>query len=116
MKREPRDGGADLDAVFAAGQSGDFPAPYLTIDDLELLNDRCLKAGRIICNIEGLEIEGEFDHVRIDLSLFSDEPIQKIERWSDRLAAFHVRVREIIEDARIESNPVMFIVWISGEG
>ena len=112
VAREPRDGGADLDAVFVAGFSGNSPQPYLTIDELDQLNDRCLKAGRIIRNIEALEIESELDHARIDLGLFSDEPIQKIQQWADRLPAFHTRVRAIIEDARLETNRIMFIVWL----
>ncbi|MBF0665475.1 MAG: hypothetical protein IR159_08040 [Brevundimonas sp.] len=115
MQREPRDGGADLDAVFAAGQSGNFPAPYLTIDELDRLNDRCLKADRIICNLEAFEIVGEFDHARIDLSLYSDEPVQKIKPWAERLTAFHARVRETVEDARREPNRVMFTVWLDWE-
>jgi hypothetical protein len=51
MGKEPRDGGADVEAVYAQGQSGNYPNPYLTPQNLRDLLDRCQGGDKLICNI-----------------------------------------------------------------
>lgn len=68
MANEPRNEGADVGAVYMTGFSGNYPSPYLTPHDLKALSDMCLLGGKVICNIEAFEIDGESDALRPDLS------------------------------------------------
>ena len=112
MANEPRDGGADIEAVFEAGQSGPYPAPYLTTLELFELSALCLGAGHVICNIEAFEIAGEFDVMRSDLSLYGETSEQILEPWPTRAEDSHTFVSALVEDARKEINPIMFSVWM----
>ena len=109
---EARDGGADIEAVFANGLSGDGKSPYLTTDDLLALSERCLAVHRVICNIEAFEIDGEYDVARLDLSLHGETPEQKREPWVKRAHDSHQFIVNLIEDALKEPNRVMFAVWL----
>jgi len=112
MNKEPRDGGADVAAVFDAGKSGPYPSPYLTGDDLLALSALCVPARRVICNIEAFEVIGEDDVARTDLSLYGETPDQKQKPWPVRAADSHTFVVNLVAEARLEANPVMFGVWL----
>ncbi|KAK0329740.1 hypothetical protein LTR94_035538, partial [Friedmanniomyces endolithicus] len=84
MLNEPRDGGADIAAVYASGLSGYHPSPYLTPDDLKALSELCLRGARVISNIEAYEIDGEVDVPRFDLSLYGEDATQKLKSWPER--------------------------------
>ena len=109
---EARDGGADIDAIFAKGLSGYGKAPYLTTDDLLALSKRCLAADRIICNIEAFEIDGEYDVARIELGRYGETPEQKLGTWAERAQASDRVVGEIVKEALREPNRIMFAVWL----
>ena len=111
MPREPRDGGADVGAVFQAGFSGNFPHPYLTLDDLIALSDRCLAEDRVICTIEAFEIDGEHDVLRLEHS-YAERAGQKEKPWSERARDAHGFISSLAEHIRAEINPIMFVVWI----
>lgn len=113
MSKEPRDGGADVAAVFDFGRSGPFPSPYLTSDDLLALSRLCVAAARVICNIEAFEIIGEDDVARTDLSLYGETADQKQKPWPLRAADSHKFVANLVTEARLEANPVMFSVWLN---
>ena len=112
MSREPRDGGADVTAVFEAGLSGYFPSPYLTSDDLLALSALCAAADRVICNVEAFEIDGQHDVMRSDLSLYGETADQKQKPWPIRAADSHKFVVQLVGEARLETNPIMFCVWL----
>ena len=111
MPQEPRDGGADVGAVFEAGFSGNFPYPYLTIDDLCALAERCLASGRVISNIEAFEIDGDHDVPRLDLG-YGERAGQQDKPWSERARDSHQFISGMVECARDERNPIMFVVWM----
>lgn len=112
MGAEPRDGGADVEAVYAAGFSGNYPSPYLTPDDLKALSERCLQGAKVICNIEAFEIDGEYDTLRTDLSFFGEDPAQKLKSWPERAAVSATDIARLLADVAKEKNPIMFVVWL----
>jgi hypothetical protein len=112
MGKEPRDGGADVEAVYARGQSGNYPDPYLTPQDLRDLLDRCQGGDKLICNIEAYEIDGEFDIPRIDLGLYAGGVSELVRRWDERLAETTDFIESLLDAVAEEQNPIMFIVWL----
>ncbi|WP_165185339.1 hypothetical protein [Caulobacter soli] len=116
MTLEPRDGGADVEAIYAAGLSGYYPNAYLTKADLQALSDHCLRGKRVICNIEAFEIDGEFDIARPDLSLYGEDPSQKAKSWSDRASDSASFVALLLDEVAKEQNRVMFQVWLDWDG
>lgn len=112
MSKEPRDGGADVAAVFHAGRSGEYPSPYLTGDDLLALSALCVDADRVICTVEAFEISGEYDLARTDLSLYGETADQKQKSWPVRAAESHRFIVNLVVVTRLEANPVMFGVWL----
>lgn len=112
MGREPRDGGADIEAVYTNGLSGGYPSPYLTAADLKALSDRCLRGGRVICSIEAFEIVEEFDVLRVDLSLLGEDAHQKAKLWSEPATDSASFVQLLIDDVAKEANPMVFQVWL----
>jgi len=112
MGQEPRDGGADVEAVYANGQSGNYPHPYLTLRDLKHLLERCHEGNKLIRNIEAYEIDGEFDTLRVDLSLFAGGVSEQIRPWHERVAETTEVIGSLIADAAKEQNRIMFIVWL----
>ena len=114
--KQPRDGGADVEAVFSAGLSGYHPSPYLKPNELKALSDLCLKGSRVICNIEAFEIDGEFDVARLDLSLYGEDAVQKSKSWSERAAHSAILIEHLLAKVAAEQNPIMFQVWLDWEG
>ncbi len=112
MSREPRDGGADVGAVYANGQSGEYPTPYLTPRDLRDLLDRCHGGEKLICNIEAFEIDGEWDKPRIDLGLYAGGASEQRRHWDDRVAEMTEAIENLLTRAANEQNRIMFIVWL----
>jgi hypothetical protein len=112
MGKEPRDGGADVEAVYARGKSGNYPNPYLTPQDLRDLLDRCQGGGKLICNIEAYEIDGEFDKPRIDLGFYAGGVSEQMRQWDERVAEAAEFVESLLDDVAEEPNPIMFIVWL----
>lgn len=112
MGREPRDGGADVEAIYAQGQSGNYPNPYLTPKDLRALLDRCQGGGKLICNIEVYEIDGEFDKPRIDLGLYAGGVSEQAREWVERVAETTAFIESLLDDVAEEQNPIMFMVWL----
>jgi len=112
FRKEPRDGGADVPAVFAAGLSGYYPAPYLTSDDLLKLSSLCRKADRVIAFIEAYEITLEHDVPRLDLGLYGETTDQKLKSWSERAEDSHTFVCDLLTVVKGEPNPIMFGVWL----
>ena len=112
MGAEPRDGGADVEAVYRTGFSGNYPSPYLTPRDLKVLSELCLRGEKVICNIEAFEIDGEFDVPRIDLGVYGEDLEQKLNSWRDRASASAAIVNELLLSVSKEANPIMFVVWL----
>jgi hypothetical protein len=112
MAREPRDGGADIDAVYASGVSGNYPNPYLTPTDLRSLSHRCLQSGRVISNVETYEIRGEFDVPRVELSFYGGDAEGRSKTWSERAAESAEFVEWLLGEIAAEPNPIMFQVWL----
>ena len=110
MGRDPRDGGADVEAVYARGQSGNYP--YLTPKDLRDLLNRCQGGGKLICNIEAYEIDGEFDKFRYDLGLYAGGVSEQARQWEERVAETNEFIESLLDDVAKEKNPIMFIVWL----
>jgi len=115
MHKEPRDGGADVEAVYVAGLSGYYPSPYLTPDDLKALSDRCLTGIRVISNIEAYELDGEFDVARCDLSLYGEDATQRLKSWPERASDSVMFIDQLLRDVAKEKNPIMFQVWLDWE-
>lgn len=116
MGKEPRDGGADVEAVYRAGLSGYYPDPYLTPADLRALSALCIEGERVICNIEAYEIDGEFDVPRPDLGLYGEDASQRSMSWPQRALDSASFIRLLLDDVAKEPNPVMFQVWLDWEG
>lgn len=112
MSKEPRDGGADVGAVYANGVSGNYPSPYLTQQDLRDLLDRCRGGNKLICNIEAYEIDGEFDRPRTDLGLYAGGVSEQMRQWDERVAETTEKIEDILADAAKEQNQIMFSVWL----
>jgi len=112
MGKEPRDGGADVEAVYASGQSGSYPNPYLTPQDLERLLERCRDGDKLICNIEAYEIDGEFDKPRVDLGLYAGGVSEQMRRWDERVSETTEFIEGLLGEAAKEQNPIMFMVWL----
>ena len=112
MDKDPRDGGADVEAVYARGQSGNYPNPYLTPQDLRDLLDRCQGGGKLICNIEAYEIDGELDKPRIDLGLYAGGVAESVRQWDERVAETTEFIESLLDAVAEEQNPIMFIVWL----
>ena len=110
--KQPRDGGADVETVYADGLSGYYPRPYLTANELKALSDLCLKGARVICNIEAFEIEDESDVPRFDLSLYGEDEVQQSKSWPDRAADSAKLIEYLLAEVAKESNPIMFQVWL----
>ena len=110
--KEPRDGGADVEAVYADGLSGYYPSPYLTPNELKALSDLCLKGTRVICNIEAFEIDGESDIPRLDLGLYGEDSIEKSKSWPERAADSAKFIEYFLAEVAKEPNPIMFQVWL----
>ena len=98
MGKEPRDGGADVEAVYVRGQSGNYPNPYLTPQDLRGLLDRCQGGDKLICNIEAYEIDGEFDIPRIDLGLYAGGVSEQVRQWDERVAETTEFIESLLAD------------------
>ena len=111
-KSEPRDGGADVPAVFVAGLSGYYPSPYLTESDLLELSALCRQSGRVVSFIEAHEILPEHDLPRLDLSLFGETDDQKLKSWPDRAEDSHTFVLGLLAAIQDEKRPIMFSVWL----
>lgn len=111
----PRDGGADVEAVFSAGLSGSYPSPYLNTTDLKALSELCLERSRVIRNIEAFEIDGEFDVSRLDLGLYGEDPAQRSKSWAERAANSATVIEHLLAEVCKERNPIMFQVWLDWE-
>lgn len=105
MRKEPRDGGADVEAVYLAGLSGDYPSPYLTPGDLKALSDRCLAGIRVISNIEAYELDGAADVARFDLSLYGEDATQKSKSWPERAEDSVTFIKQLLLDVTEERTP-----------
>lgn len=112
MHKEPRDGGADVEAVYVAGLSGYYPSPYLTPSDLKALSDRCLTGARVISNIEAYELDGGVDVARFDLSLYGEDATQKLKSWPERAFDSVTFIEQLLLDVAKEKNGIMFQVWL----
>ncbi len=112
MHKEPRDGRADVEAVYVAGLSGYYPRPYLTPEDLKALSDRCLTGMRVISNIEAYELDGEADIARFDLSLYGEDATQKLKSWPERASDSVTFIEQLPLDVTKEKNRIMFQVWL----
>jgi len=76
------------------------------------LLDRCQGGGKLICNIEAYEIDGEFDKPRIDLGLYAGGLSESVRQWDERVAETTEFIESLLDAVAEEQNPIMFIVWL----
>jgi hypothetical protein len=102
---------ADIQAVFRAGESGCWPEPYLTPEQLLELAEICVEHDRVICNVEAWLITNDAEIARPDLGYWEDDADRDLPGPA-RARKSHAETQAIVADARHAGGKVMFQVWL----
>jgi hypothetical protein len=101
-----------VNSTFIRGQSGPWPNPYLTPEQLLALSDLCIGRDRAIHTIEAFAISPDSDQAVLEFSCLEDP----VDGWAATAAGRAVQSRQEIEAllARVsrQDRTIRFEVWL----
>lgn len=101
---------AQLQAALENSQSG----KGIRLDDVGQLKDfsaYALGRGAVVCNVETFEIRGDFEIMRVDLSIFDGGDEEQAMPSADRIVLSQEALQEVLAAIGQEGICCVFQVW-----